>query len=1198
MSTPFDPSKYREITLKSGRKMRVKKKPSYGQKWTRTDTDAQGNTTTSSGGFTNYYNQQSGKGPVIKRETYGDSTTNSNNSNLVNKYKQGNTAMTSIAAPMSFEQYKKNAPKQGGYMGKYERTGNIEQDYKNYTNQAGFDLYKGMQGDQSAYDRYDKRNPGTRERMANWHRQNSGRPTSSSGQGVNMSTYRQTNQSSQNQGSGNAQYSAYSPKQTQQTSRQPQYSSLSMAPGSTPQQVQEANRNWQNWMNQTKTQGGGGAYKPGGRYDPTQPQYRGDLTEGLPENKGDWTNQDLDTYSQRAAQSGISHLASYYRGEDGNIYKSGKGGHIPGPERMIPKSQQSKKSPYSYEDLAYRNRLLEEMRNQMATESHDAILRHRADTQRARDVYRASQEGQAQQVPQRPQTDVSRVPPQGGTPYRPTKPEDQVTSNVRQHYVPKDKGHDIPPGATDIVKIEHGSGDEELRYTDERGQQHRVFLAAKPGSKMPPMASGNDMQRARQAFTPGGQPLSEPGESNYGDPTGDIRGRMLELARQQGGSFGGDGAGYKLTVPPQGGTSRAGSPQASSSLAGPLHHELRGMSERERENHSRMSAIAHWAAGKTNPAVQQNPKQRRLHEEKARELFGSTSGPSAKTIQEALDYGNKMNKIAQENILGSRALSSVYNVGEADDISGTSFMRQNMLDSLQSLLPNMTDQERDKAAGRQSIGGYNPDGSYRSDAVTFTHPPSGGGQGMTPYQQHLAAGGDPGRIDTSYPSGGGQDMTPYQQHLAAGGDPGLVDETYPKNTGAGSRKNPYGFTPPAPGMNVTMALVPYHNPTTGETWTAPSGGWQAPKGWKRGNPPSNQTSTQNAQLGSGGVQDLDLLAELTPMSKTDITEMNNSLADFAGNLDAAPSGDDFPGLEEVTSQYAPVASTSTAVSRPSVTTQSSSTGGVRTTTMPGIVPTSSSYIPGTSMSQPSSSMVMTAPVVSQDGSSFDNYAENMEAYQQGNEMGQYLASGRPAPQPNARLGNIGSQNQNYYDSDFINPGYSRRYPPQAPQGMQQSAEVSPITKTAPQAMPQSAPAPAPQPQFAEDVTQFAAPGSIDVDAIAAAYSPGTTVGETTGMDEYLAKTAAFEQQMANSQPQMNFGMLGGGTGTFSDAMAQRDAFINRINEARRPAFANPGSGAGRNLDFGALLEQAGEDVQGGFQNPFAYQNFGRGPGYR
>ena len=46
MSTPFDPSKYREITLKSGRKMRVKKKPSYGQKWTRTDTDAQGNTTT------------------------------------------------------------------------------------------------------------------------------------------------------------------------------------------------------------------------------------------------------------------------------------------------------------------------------------------------------------------------------------------------------------------------------------------------------------------------------------------------------------------------------------------------------------------------------------------------------------------------------------------------------------------------------------------------------------------------------------------------------------------------------------------------------------------------------------------------------------------------------------------------------------------------------------------------------------------------------------------------------------------------------------------------------------------------------------------------------------------------------------------------------------------------------------------------
>jgi len=54
---------------------------------------------------------------------------------------------------------------------------------------------------------------------------------------------------------------------------------------------------------------------------------------------------------------------------------------------------------------------------------------------------------------------------------------------------------------------------------------------------------------------------------------------------------------------------------------------------------------------------------------------------------------------------------------------------------------------------------------------------------------------------------------------------------------------PEGFIPPS-GM-ATMAMVPYWNPTTGETWTASSGGWTAPEGWERGGPP-----------GSGGNQQL------------------------------------------------------------------------------------------------------------------------------------------------------------------------------------------------------------------------------------------------------------------------------------------------------------------------------------------------------
>ena len=49
-----------------------------------------------------------------------------------------------------------------------------------------------------------------------------------------------------------------------------------------------------------------------------------------------------------------------------------------------------------------------------------------------------------------------------------------------------------------------------------------------------------------------------------------------------------------------------------------------------------------------------------------------------------------------------------------------------------------------------------------------------------------------------------------------------------------SSDNPYNFVPPAEDDFVTMALVPYYNPTTGHSWTAPTGGWTAPDGWVTG----------------------------------------------------------------------------------------------------------------------------------------------------------------------------------------------------------------------------------------------------------------------------------------------------------------------------------------------------------------------------
>ena len=53
--------------------------------------------------------------------------------------------------------------------------------------------------------------------------------------------------------------------------------------------------------------------------------------------------------------------------------------------------------------------------------------------------------------------------------------------------------------------------------------------------------------------------------------------------------------------------------------------------------------------------------------------------------------------------------------------------------------------------------------------------------------------------------------------------------------------NKYGFIPPPPDAITTQALVPYYNPTTGETFTAGSGGWTAPEGWEHGNKPADWT---------------------------------------------------------------------------------------------------------------------------------------------------------------------------------------------------------------------------------------------------------------------------------------------------------------------------------------------------------------------
>jgi hypothetical protein len=64
----------------------------------------------------------------------------------------------------------------------------------------------------------------------------------------------------------------------------------------------------------------------------------------------------------------------------------------------------------------------------------------------------------------------------------------------------------------------------------------------------------------------------------------------------------------------------------------------------------------------------------------------------------------------------------------------------------------------------------------------------------------------------------------------------------PDSISQNSSDNPYNFIPPAEDDFVTMALVPYYNPTTGHTWIAPTGGWEAPEGWVTGTKEDHETS--------------------------------------------------------------------------------------------------------------------------------------------------------------------------------------------------------------------------------------------------------------------------------------------------------------------------------------------------------------------
>ena len=89
-----------------------------------------------------------------------------------------------------------------------------------------------------------------------------------------------------------------------------------------------------------------------------------------------------------------------------------------------------------------------------------------------------------------------------------------------------------------------------------------------------------------------------------------------------------------------------------------------------------------------------------------------------------------------------------------------------------------------------------------------------------------------------------------------------------------------------------MAFVDYWNPTTGETWSAPSGGWTAPEGWERAplptfnfNQPPPASSPQPLPIGQ---QPLLPSMPIPPTPPVDVVQENIEREIIPPQLPVAP----------------------------------------------------------------------------------------------------------------------------------------------------------------------------------------------------------------------------------------------------------------------------------------------------------------------
>ena len=76
-------------------------------------------------------------------------------------------------------------------------------------------------------------------------------------------------------------------------------------------------------------------------------------------------------------------------------------------------------------------------------------------------------------------------------------------------------------------------------------------------------------------------------------------------------------------------------------------------------------------------------------------------------------------------------------------------------------------------------------------------------------------------------------------------------EWIPTPTIESQPSNPFNFIPPPEDAIVTQVLVPYYNPSTGESWTSETGGWTAPDGWIKGTREEYEENQKSTSRRSG-----------------------------------------------------------------------------------------------------------------------------------------------------------------------------------------------------------------------------------------------------------------------------------------------------------------------------------------------------------